>query len=173
MGLSSLIKTTPVWVVLLQTSGSSLQGEKEDWRGVYVWRGRLRRVEEGIPFNCNHSGSTAGNYMPCIQLDTYIARPQTHTHTKPHTHIHSHKHTHTKVHRQTDTHTHTHTHTHSHTHTVLNNVYVCILMHSVCLRSVHPGLITSARDVYQRCVLVPASWFVCVFVCMLSVCCRG
>ena len=69
MGLSSLIKTTPVWVVLLQTGGSSLQGEKEDWRGVYVWRGRLRRVEEGIPFNCNHSGSTAGNYMPCIQLE--------------------------------------------------------------------------------------------------------
>lgn len=28
-----------------------------------------RRAEEGIPFNCNHSGSTAGIYMPCIQLE--------------------------------------------------------------------------------------------------------
>lgn len=32
-------------------------------------KGGGRRVEEGIPFNCNHSGSTAGIYMPCIQLE--------------------------------------------------------------------------------------------------------
>ena len=83
--LSSLIKTTPAWVVLLHTSTSLMYKrgaevcvcvrayvcvcERVKRVCVCVVSGVGAGVEEGIPFNCNHSGSTAGTYMPCIQLE--------------------------------------------------------------------------------------------------------
>lgn len=72
-GWRKYICDSPVWLSLLESGWCYFTPPSVDEGGlercvfmcrVKWWRGDGR----GIPFNCNHSGSTAGIYMPCIQL---------------------------------------------------------------------------------------------------------
>lgn len=65
--LSALIKTTSVLLVPLYTSEQQPSVNEARAREVRVRTGRaVEGSGWGTPFNCNHSGSTAGIYMPCI-----------------------------------------------------------------------------------------------------------
>lgn len=72
-GWRKYICDSPVWLSLLESGWCYFTPPSVDEGGlercvfmcrVKWWRGDGR----GIPFNCNHSGSPAGIYMPCIQL---------------------------------------------------------------------------------------------------------
>lgn len=61
-----------VWLRPLHLAATALHEQgtaffREGWRG----EGVCKESGWGSPFNCNHSGSTAGIYMPCVQLECW------------------------------------------------------------------------------------------------------